>query len=748
MKRLIVLIAIVTLHIPMQSSARAETAAPGAERVVTIVALQAGRAHFQDGNPGPEANFAVFARLAREAASVRPDLIVFPEYALSGWPYPPEARIHALAETIPGEGPWYRGFVALAKETGVAILGNMIESDGGRLYNTAFLVAPDGHFIGKYRKVHANLGEQTWWGFAQGDSLAPIAYDGVRYGVSICSDMWFPETIRCASLLGADVILHQSIGDDMEHIVPTRAFDSAVPIVMAIFQGGCYAVDADGKRIEKADADSPAWKAFRLRPFEIRTHNRYGGRWIPKQGNLNLRNVNAYGILTNPATRVPWTRVFLDGEQRPQTRAQLLARFNGRYDANDPAPYHEPLVAFDAPWTSPHTIDPRRPFHLINRDGRHLFIVNKTAWAYFGCKDPAGFLDRARAQGINVIRVALEGRPYFKELNIELWPWGGTREKPDWSIFNDAYWEEVERRVRLAGEKGIGLDIVLNTELHPESRDIDAQRPYWEETLRRLGKYANVLTWEIANEYTANEAFQDAAGAFFKARDPYGRPVCTSDGTTDDAVWPDKPWIDLAINHTCTSSRHDLRDWYLALARNTRAHGKPAFCNESGREKRHGNDDGVHRRKQGWLWCAAGGFWTYHSWEGCEGIDDPDYRGPGQEFMKPLADFFQALPFWTLEPNYTSLRLEDPALISAALADAARSTVVAYVCAPRTGASVAGAAASLRLPEGRYRLAFLAPANLAAIETRELRSPGTHEALPAPLPEFTDDLVLRVERIP
>jgi hypothetical protein len=73
-------------------------------------------------------------------------------------------------------------------------------------------------------------------------------------------------------------------------------------------------------------------------------------------------------------------------------------------------------------------------------------------------------------------------------------------------------------------------------------------------------------------------------------------------------------------------------------------HGKPAFNNETGREKRHRNDDGVHRRKQGWLWNAHGAFWTWHSWEGCEGIDDAAYRGPGAEFNKPMSDFFQSLP--------------------------------------------------------------------------------------------------------
>jgi hypothetical protein len=57
--------------------------------------------------------------------------------------------------------------------------------------------------------------------------------------------------------------------------------------------------------------------------------------------------------------------------------------------------------------------------------------------------------------------VALEGSPYGKDLNIDMWPWGGTRQAPDWSRFNEAYWSEVERRVRMA-------DIVIeNPDLCP-----------------------------------------------------------------------------------------------------------------------------------------------------------------------------------------------------------------------------------------------------------------------------------------
>jgi len=330
------------------------------ERTVKIAVLQAGTAHYADGNPGLDANFSVLAELAREAAGASPDLIVFPEYAISGWPYPLEEVINGIAEPVPGDGPWFRRYVELAKTVQTPVLGWLVESSSAsmdatdsaenkaknplhplnplthKLYNAAFLVDANGSFVDKYRKVHANLGEQTWWGWSQGDALAPIEFDGVRYGISICADMWFPETVLCESLLGADVILHISIADDMGHIIPVRALDSEIPIVASIFQGGSFAVDARGEVLGKLPAEKPGWHVFDLQPFEVRAHRKYGGLWIPKLGHRNLRNVAAYDVLVDPSTRPPWTDVFLDDDGNPQTKTQLLARFSGRYDANDP----------------------------------------------------------------------------------------------------------------------------------------------------------------------------------------------------------------------------------------------------------------------------------------------------------------------------------------------------------------------------------------------------------------------------
>ena len=407
------------------------------------------------------------------------------------------------------------------------------------------------------------------------------------------------------------------------------------------------------------------------------------------------------------------------------------------------------MVAFAEPWTSPYRVDPNRPFQVVNAEGKHLFILNKTAWLYFGCKQPEAVLDRAIKQGVNVLRVSLEGRYYYETVGIELWPWGGTRDSPVWDQFNQVYWDEVERRIRMAGERGIGFDVVFYCTLTPSAAEIQSQRAYWAYALERLGKYANILTWEIANEYIKNEDLQRQVAGFFHENDPYNRPICTSDGTTDDAAWPDRPWLDLAVNHTCTSSseRHDLKDWYLALARNTRSHGKPAFCNESGRENRHGNNDGVHRRKQGWLWCSAGGFWTWHSWDGCEGIDDVNYAAPGQEFLKPMADFFRALPFGELCPNYTGLTTDQPGIVWATLARPDRSVVVMYLCTRTTGQVAEAVVAQVRLPAGSYRVTLQRPSDLAVVLTIDHRSGGPNQSDRLVLPDFTDDMVVTVRKM-
>jgi len=400
-------------------------------------------------------------------------------------------------------------------------------------------------------------------------------------------------------------------------------------------------------------------------------------------------------------------------------------------------------------WRGPYRPDHAFPHHLVDDDGRHLFLLGKTAWTYFACADPEGVCRRAAAQGITVLRVALNGAPYYDVLGHDCWPWRGTSREPDYSGLDDAYLVRARERVALAREYGLGLDVTLYMR-HPlpANADIPRERRYWEGALATVGQEPNVFCWEIANETLAEYPFQRAVGAYFREHDPLRRPVCTSDGTTDYAAWPAEPFIDLAIVHTCTGQR-PLDGWYRALALNARAHGKPAWCNESGREVRHKNDDGVHRRKQGWVWCASGCYWTHHSWDGCEGIDDATYRAPGEEFLAPLAAFWQGLEWWRLSPDWTLVQRRGAAPLAYALQapTPARDLAVMYLCTEETGRRVPAREMGLLLLEGVYRVRLYHPATGAYEEAGEIVGQGLGRTTPLEAPAFTDDLVVRLDLV-
>jgi len=405
------------------------------------------------------------------------------------------------------------------------------------------------------------------------------------------------------------------------------------------------------------------------------------------------------------------------------------------------------LIRFENTWSSPYWVSTKYCHQLANDNGQYLYVLNKTAWAYFACDYPEKVIENTIKHGANVIRVCLEGTPYMEKLGYDLWPWQGSRKTPDFNNFNAAYWDEVEKRIRLAGEKGIGIDLVLYFSLLPGVEDVAAHKKYWNMILNRLSKYSNILTWEIMNEEISNEAFQDSAGAYLKANDPFKHLVISSDGTTEDALWPHKNWMDMAIVHTCTGNqeKYDLEDWYLSIAKNTRQYGKPAFNNESGREIRHKNDDPVHRRKQAWLFSNSGCFWTWHSWDGCEGINDTSYFAAGWEYLQPMKAYNESIAFWTLEQNNTVCTIRDTNLVFTTLSSPGREMSVTYCCTRKTSQYMPKSKALVRIKDGIYQISFIRPSDLKLIGKIEFKSDGLHKELEISLPGFQDDLLIQIK---
>ena len=139
------------------------------------------------------------------------DLYVLPELAFSGYAFASRAEARALAEAPDDAAA--PGLSALAAWTKArrahAIVGFPERAAGGRVYNSAALIGPDGRVKDVYRKIHLFDTEKLW--ATPGDRAPVVTRVGpARVGMLVCYDWRFPEIARVLALAGADLIAHPS----------------------------------------------------------------------------------------------------------------------------------------------------------------------------------------------------------------------------------------------------------------------------------------------------------------------------------------------------------------------------------------------------------------------------------------------------------------------------------------------------------------------------------------------------------
>ena len=150
-----------------------------------------------------KANATAVEERLTTAADHGAGLIVLPELATTGYVFETREEAYAHSEPVPG-GRSVDMFTRIAAERDVYIVGNVVEQSNGRLYDTAVLVGPDG-YIGRYRKTHLWNTEKLW--FTPGDEGFSVFDTRIgRIGLLVCWDIWFPETARIVTQLGADII--------------------------------------------------------------------------------------------------------------------------------------------------------------------------------------------------------------------------------------------------------------------------------------------------------------------------------------------------------------------------------------------------------------------------------------------------------------------------------------------------------------------------------------------------------------
>ena len=144
------------------------------------------------------------------------------------------------------------------------ITGSVFERGAdGKLYNTASVIDPKGQVVARYRKMFPFLPYEHGIEPGREFCVFDVPRSG-RFGLSICFDMWFPETSRTLTSMGAEVLLHPvltgTIDRDVE-LAMARAtaaqFQSYVFDINGLLAGGVgrsCVVDPTGTVIHQAAA--------------------------------------------------------------------------------------------------------------------------------------------------------------------------------------------------------------------------------------------------------------------------------------------------------------------------------------------------------------------------------------------------------------------------------------------------------------------------------------------------------------
>lgn len=150
-------------------------------------------------------------KMVKEAADNGANIILLPELFERQY-FCQEKRYDYYNYALPLEkNPAVNRFKEVAKELGVVIPVSFYERDIDRLFNTVAMIDADGSVLGIYRKTHIpddHFYQEKFY-FTPGDSGFKVFDTRFCFiDVGICWDQWFPETVRCMAVQGAEMLLY------------------------------------------------------------------------------------------------------------------------------------------------------------------------------------------------------------------------------------------------------------------------------------------------------------------------------------------------------------------------------------------------------------------------------------------------------------------------------------------------------------------------------------------------------------
>lgn len=182
------------------------------------------------------ANHARLMEILAQLAPQRPDVVVTPECWFDGYVVTRRfASVSRLREWAidPEKSPEARAVAEWARRHRAWVVVGCMRPVRGGVANSALVFDRRGVLTGVYDKVHCRAHDRK---FVAGRSLPVFRGDFGRFGVMICADRRWPETVRSLALGGARILFNPTYGQhDQKNVMlmRTRSFESEIPIVFA-----------------------------------------------------------------------------------------------------------------------------------------------------------------------------------------------------------------------------------------------------------------------------------------------------------------------------------------------------------------------------------------------------------------------------------------------------------------------------------------------------------------------------------
>jgi predicted amidohydrolase len=140
----------------------------------------------------------------KTAAAQGADWAVTPELCIPGYLFMGQIGTDWIR---PQPDEWMQGFCQLVKQHHMTVFLSHPERDPDtdKLYNTVFVISPQGEIIGKHRKIKALGGPEAW--STPGREVDPIDCNGIKVGILICADAYRNEVAQELKDKGAQILV-------------------------------------------------------------------------------------------------------------------------------------------------------------------------------------------------------------------------------------------------------------------------------------------------------------------------------------------------------------------------------------------------------------------------------------------------------------------------------------------------------------------------------------------------------------